>query len=537
MRWTKALAGIAVVMMGGASAARASVEISSAPTSNMTCSAGVCAPTSKKAVLNATDLANMLATSDVKVTTGGGAVTITVTASLSWTSASRLTLDAAQNVSFTAPVSVAGPGALSIVYNDGGTNGDLLFFPGAKVDFWDLGSSLTINGNAYTLVGSIATLAADAAQKPSGYYALAGDYDASSDTAWPIPNFTGTFEGLGHQISNMTLSDAAPGRQKHLGPNFALFFFANGADIRDLNLAHVVFSMQNSPRHAVYAALVGTQYSGHIENVSADVEIAISGKTCIAGGLIGAGNADIENSSTSGSISGCQEAGGLVSAGGGTIVNSASSVSVTGGGRSIVGGLVGSSGYSIETSHATGAVSGFQAGGVVGENCGVIDQSYATGDVSGSGHAAAAGGLVGYNLLVVSNSYATGTVRAVGGLSAGGGLIGVAADGGNCAGDKSAVSSSYSTGGVSGDRTTLGGVIGGDNTAHDQNSDAYWDLDTSGISDPSGGAGNIANDPGLAGLTDAQLKSGLPAGFDPSLWGSKRSVNGGYPYLLADPPQ
>ena len=65
---------------------------------------------------------------------------------------------------------------------------------------------------------------------------------------------------------------------------------------------------------------------------------------------------------------------------------------------------------------------------------------------------------------------------------------------------------------------------------------AYWDLDTSGVSDPHRGAGNIADDPGITGLTDAQLKSGLPAGFDPTIWAQKSNINNGYPYLRANPP-
>ncbi len=67
--------------------------------------------------------------------------------------------------------------------------------------------------------------------------------------------------------------------------------------------------------------------------------------------------------------------------------------------------------------------------------------------------------------------------------------------------------------------------------------DAYWDLDSSGISDPSRGAGNVANYPGIAGLTTAQLQSALPAGFDPAVWARSASLNNGYPYLIANPPQ
>jgi hypothetical protein len=530
MRWTKALAGIAIVTMGGTSAARASIEISSAPTSNVTCSAGVCTPTSKKAVLNAGDLATMLAASDVKVTTGGGAVTITVAASFSWTSASRLTLDAAQNVSFTAPVSVAGPGALSIVYNDGGTGGDLVFFPGAKVDFWDLSSSLTINGNAYTLVGSIVTLAADVAQTPSGYYALAGDYDASSDTAWPIPSFSGTFEGLGHQISNMTLSDAPSGSGRRAPSAFGLFAVASGAFIRDLNLEHVVFS-QRALKKESYGAVAGT-FTGDIDHVSADADLAIVGKGCNVGGLVGSigpGGGYLRNSSTTGSVSGCFAAGGLVGISYAAISGSSSSAAVTG---SLAGGLTGLNGGSIEDSHASGTIKGGQAGGLAGESyCSqFVDGSYATGDVTGK----IVGGLVGYNTSGISNSYAMGAVHSSGKYF-GGGLVGMAADEPNC-GRSSVISYSYSTSGMTG-HGIVGGVIGKDSTANHVNKDAYWDLDTSGVSNPSQGAGNIADDPGLTGLTDAQLKSGLPAGFDPSLWGSKRSISNGYPYLLANPPQ
>ena len=39
------------------------------------------------------------------------------------------------------------------------------------------------------------------------------------------------------------------------------------------------------------------------------------------------------------------------------------------------------------------------------------------------------------------------------------------------------------------------------------------------------------------GLTDAALKSALPAGFDPAIWGQSATINNGYPYLLDNPPE
>jgi hypothetical protein len=160
---------------------------------------------------------------------------------------------------------------------------------------------------------------------------------------------------------------------------------------------------------------------------------------------------------------------------------------------------------------------------------GNIAQSYATGPVhAGRGwdnfdtHYAYAGGLVGGGGNI-TDSYATGAVTAGDYYSWVGGLAGWGND----------IDNSYATGNVVGDKT--GGFVGYDNDSGSlQHTD--WDLDTSGISDPAKGAGNILNDRGITGLTDAQLKSGLPAGFDPNIWGQSASINNGYPYLLANPP-
>jgi hypothetical protein len=66
---------------------------------------------------------------------------------------------------------------------------------------------------------------------------------------------------------------------------------------------------------------------------------------------------------------------------------------------------------------------------------------------------------------------------------------------------------------------------------------AFWDTDTSGIADPNRGACNVDDTPGITGLTDAQLTSRLPVGFDPKIWDQSPNINNGYPYLRANPPQ
>jgi hypothetical protein len=73
------------------SPARAEVVISTKPTQNMNCNAGVCMPTAKNAVLNVGDLTDMLAAGDLTVRTGNGdgtAAAITITDGFSWTTRS-----------------------------------------------------------------------------------------------------------------------------------------------------------------------------------------------------------------------------------------------------------------------------------------------------------------------------------------------------------------------------------------------------------------------------------------------------------------
>ena len=211
-----------------------------------------------------------------------------------------------------------------------------------------------------------------------------------------------------------------------------------------------------------------------------------------------------------------------------------------------MGGLVGFTNSTVMNSYADVAVSnsgsGGAAGGLVGylrgdclRGCdGVIDNSFAVGLVM-AGDDSSAGGLVGYSFGgIITNSYAVGAVS-VGNSGSVGGMIGINTDNTDVH-TGPVVLFSYATGLVTGGSgATVGGLIGQD-VPDSQNTNSDWDMDTSGISDPSQGAGNIANDPGITGLTDAQFKSGLPAGFDKKVWKQKGSVNYGYPYLADNPP-
>ena len=574
-----------LALFGATRIAPAAVNISDKPTKNMSCSADVCSPTAKKAVLNVGDLANMLQAADVTVTTGSGAITIEITSALSWASASRLTLDANCNVSVKAPVTVAGPAGLTIVTNDGGSGCDLVFFPSGKVDFWDLSSSLIIDGNSYVLASDIASLASDIAANPAGSYALTRDYDASADGTYntsPIATaFGGAFEGLGHSIVNLTISTV------DLRDTGLFAQIGVGGAVRDIGMSNVdILRTDKNGVDPSYVGSLAAESDGVIKNAFATGSVGVDSNLTPApdlGGLVGrsggtiarsyvtarfvtrdvfrggglvadldgsqGGSATITDSYATENVSClfCSVVGGLVgSSYAGTIVNSHASGNAIATSGGWAGGLVGTNTYgAIVNSSATGRVqASVGAGGLVGENAGgTIEGSYATGNVSvgqrgGKRCDVFVGGLTGdlrsagRHKSIVANSYATGAVAGspascVGGLTGAFGYRG-----------SSLLRAAYAIGSVSGQPDAeVGGAIGHDYARSDDVlEDNYWDLDTSGIGDPSQGAGNIANDPGITGLSDAQLKSGLPAGFDPTIWGQSPSINNGYPYLLANPP-
>src|SRR5579871_2194441 len=108
------------------SAASAAITISAAASEGVDCSGGVCSPTVKAAVLNVTDLENLLAAGNVEVTTTGSdaqADDINVTATLSWSGTNLLALDAHHSITVSEPVSITGFGGLSLSVNDGTYHG------------------------------------------------------------------------------------------------------------------------------------------------------------------------------------------------------------------------------------------------------------------------------------------------------------------------------------------------------------------------------------------------------------------------------
>jgi hypothetical protein len=78
----------------------------------------------------------------------------------------------------------------------------------------------------------------------------------------------------------------------------------------------------------------------------------------------------------------------------------------------------------------------------------------------------------------------------------------------------------------------MGGLIGGYDDNGSKFTSCYWDTTTSGVTQGSGDG----NEAGITGLTTQQLQSGLPQGFGKKFWAEQTTINGGFPYLLKDPP-
>lgn len=248
-----------------------------------------------------------------------------------------------------------------------------------------------------------------------------------------------------------------------------------------------------------------TEGGSSLSNVVIQSAVVSSKKGSYAGILAGLAEGTLFGDHTSGAVSaGASSADGGLAGYGGTVVASSSSARVSAGATSFVGGLLGG-GTTVAECFATGATTikfkslrnGAGAGGLVG------------GATSGS---------------MISNSYATGKAEGEGDQSALGGLI---ASVGNAT-----IASSYSTGNLGGNVEYKGGFFGLFETSTVSNS--YWDTQTSGTPNASGNEGTI---PGVSGVTTKQLKSALPAGFDPTVWAQSKSINNGFPYLIANPPQ
>ena len=522
-------------------------------------------PSADDSVLSVADLEAALASANVTVTTGSTgtqAGDITVLSPITW-SANTLTLDAARNINIEAAVSATGSAGLTLIdadttntgVNDGNTaDGDLSFSNGGNITFASTSEALSINGNAYTLENSISGLAADiATNSGSGYYALAGSYDASQDgtyTSAPVTTaFTGTFNGLGNTIKNLSITNTTDGTPDpvltasdgiSLTTEFLGLFAQTGTGsvIENLDLSNAQITGGDG---AWIGGIVAYANGGTIHNVSLSGAINIgsidsaNGEFEAVGGVAGfiEAGTSIDHAYSSMTITATDSAdeadnpasgqiGGIVGRGYGAVSYSSATGNISVGNDLDAGGLWGGArpGSSIAYSSATGNVTagdGGVAGGLVAYLRGSVISSFATGNVTVGAtdnitQSAAGGFAAVYNPTSASsltNSYATGDVSAGAG-SAVGGFAGEAVDYFGTA----SISNSYATGNVfGGSGSTAGGFAG------------Y--IDSTITIDRSYATGDVTNSNGFAGGFVGYIDVSGGTTIDESYSAGKVSASGG----------
>ncbi|MBU2700962.1 filamentous hemagglutinin family protein [Sporomusaceae bacterium BoRhaA] len=476
---------------------------------------------------NNVDLGNSLNSTGITVqtaTTGSDAGDITVTASVSWSSANSLTLSAYHDVDVYGDIQNSGGAAVKLradntgtgsgtvnftdgsstghVFTDGAVN--IYYNPASYGDSatqttWDAAAGLltgpygayvnkadgiTANNKlrSYMLVNDVNQLqnignSSTSTYNTTGVYALGRDIDASVTRTWnngqgfaPITDgtqnkgFTGIFDGDGHTIANLYINSTFTSLSTPL--TVGLFAkIGQGGTVRNLSLTNVDITGTNKYQTDEYKPMGSSDIIGY---------------SCYVGGLAGmADSATVDNVSVTGKVTGNQ--------------------------ASAVGGLAGlvlesriGSHDSVVNSSSTAAVTangvGNQTAVTVDEGKGIRYQSMAGGQI-------AAGGLIGeldYNSLLnggfdnvlnsndsnfVRNSYSSGPVTVnYAGLDGiqhatffAGGLVGVNRGG--------SIDQSYSTGTVtvhnSDAKSTVyaGGLVGasGDNAYTERGSyDTVW---------------------------------------------------------------
>jgi hypothetical protein len=165
---------------------------------------------------------------------------LTIATAQDLTSPSALTLQGSHALKIDDTVAVNGTGGLNIVGQ--------LDFNGGNITFADLSDSFTINGKPYTLVDTLAQMAAAALS--GNNIALANNYDASADGTYSTSPVASALnigvQGLGNTISNLSIDDSS-------GANVGLFANVKHGLIENLSLVNETIAAVGN-RHRAWAA-------------------------------------------------------------------------------------------------------------------------------------------------------------------------------------------------------------------------------------------------------------------------------------------
>ncbi|NBU44304.1 MAG: filamentous hemagglutinin N-terminal domain-containing protein, partial [Betaproteobacteria bacterium] len=493
---------------------------------------------------------------------------ITINSPITWSANNKLTLSANRNININAAITANGTtsnAGVALIYNLGNIGGDYNFgltssgsgsnlaanFSGS-INFGNTAASFsTQNSSAatkqFTLINTLntsssfyCTSAVTCDPGNTTNFALANNIDATTfvNGATKYNNlrgtstsgYNGTFTGLGHTISKLSLGNA--------GTSYVGMFYStnSAAVVRDLRLSGATIVGNN-----YVGSLVGNANSTlTLNNVVVDSVSATSSVIggSYVGGLIGATsssggtltNAYVLNTNVNGS----SYVGGMIGRSYLTTTNAHKTGNVTGS-SGLVGGLFGYSNSTLSSVDSVGDVSGvYSVGGLVGEAAySNISNAFALGSVSGSGYQV--GGLIGNYLGgTLTSASAGGASKTVSGTYYVGGLIGRAGTNTTSISNSSFAGTSISATGTTTAITTsdsvVGGIIGFVNGSATLSNTSMTDATVTGV-------GNLAG--GLVGYASSSLNisssyaknttitaTGYVGGLAGSM-GSPGGVNGG----------
>ena len=252
------------------------------------------------------------------------------------------------------------------------------------------------------------------AQKVNGGEAYAGkhfkltaDIDLEKEPWTPIGKlqgeevrpFQGTFDGGGHQITNLKISNG--------GQYGGLFGYTEGAVIKSCNVTGEINGYNYTGGIVGYA-------DANTKILNCSFQGNVKGKGEGRGGIVGymSGGGEVNRCYVIGTVTGYREVGGIAGYGVGTIKNCYALADVTAAGDNAgynAGGIAGYAyGVTIENCYYSGEVSASgSAGGIAGtawggtiQNCVSLAES-----VTGSNANRIAGGIFGANLITNNHSY------------------------------------------------------------------------------------------------------------------------------------
>lgn len=281
-------------------------------------------------------------------------------------SPNSLALDAVDNINVNGIINISNASQLLSLSHGAKTGDGYYLNDTAKINLTGSGTGFRVNGNDYNVIRNINELQAigTISANLNGKYVLGNDIDASATASWnagkgfkpiggnlpagttsPLFYFSGTFDGLGHSINQLSINRS---NQDYVG----LFGAAKNASINNTHLNEVnifandyagalvgyhlvnsgLSNIQNNHISGTIDGRANSEFTSRgiggligyssINNASASISRNISNANVsgyfFAGGLIGSTNSDnnsslyIQNNTVQGKVTAVSLAGGLI---------------------------------------------------------------------------------------------------------------------------------------------------------------------------------------------------------------------------------